>query len=86
MIKRVFLTPDEKSIFSDDERKEIIQVMRDVGAGKISAEQASIYCEMIYKAVKGKSKPFKCAKCDDTGLIKISKLEGSLNSFKCGCK
>ncbi len=86
MIERVFLTKEQESVFSEEERKEIIQVMRDVGAGKLTQSQAATYCEMIAKAVKSKTKPPKCRECNDTGLVTLRLLKGSINTFKCKCR
>lgn len=85
-MKETFLTPEQESLFSSEERKEIIHVMKSVADGRMTSEQITAYCEMLNKAVKGKIKPVKCLKCDDTGLVRVKEIKGAFNAFKCGGK
>lgn len=85
-MKKDFLNPEQESIFSPEERKEIIQAMRDVANCRLSVSNAQLYCEMLAKAIKTRGKPFNCPKCEDTGLLKVKELKGQVTTFKCKCK
>jgi hypothetical protein len=73
-------------IFSEEEKKRILEIMRDVANGKLTSEAAVIKCEAMIKLIKSRHAGPKCLRCDDTGLVKVKGVKGPVTTFACQCK
>ena len=73
-------------IFSPEEKKRILEIMRSVAEGRVTSEVAVAKCEAMIKVIRQRQKPPKCSRCDDTGLVKVKGVKGQYETFKCNCR